>query len=267
MQHPEGRSTSAALAAVLFASLGLSQGACLSSNGGADASIVDARRTDTAAAHRDSPVAIDLPPIGNCEPFTNLGCGTGKKCTALQQADGTLALGCDAVGGKGEGEACSQVMVSAGAVAVQVDDDCADGLACFSMQAGAPPSCHRMCKGDGAQACPSAEICSLVAPGLPQVEFCRPSGSCSPVQQTGCAAGQACYWSASGALCATVGSGKVGDACVNANDCLAGATCVALSPSRCVAFCSMEAASSCPSGSTCAAISRSAATANVGYCK
>jgi len=256
---------------MLFATFGMCEVACSSSNAGADASIVDAHSStsgiDAASGHRDSSVSIDLPPTGNCEPFTNLGCGTGKKCTALQQSDGTLALGCAAVGGKGEGDSCTQVMVRSGAASVEVDDDCADGLACFSMQAGASASCHRMCKSDGSQACPNAEICSLVAPGLASVEFCRPTGSCSPVEQTGCAVAQACYWSSSGALCATVGSGKVGDPCVNANDCVAGATCVALSPSRCVAFCSTVGTPGCPTGSTCAAISGVAANANVGYCK
>jgi hypothetical protein len=265
MQHPEGRSKSAVLAAMVFAWLGLSQGACLSSSGRADASIVDARRTDSAAAHRDSPGAIDLPPVGNCEPFTNLGCAAGNKCTALQQADGTLALGCDAVGGKAEGEACTQVMVSSGAVAVQVDDDCADGHACFSTQTAAPASCHRMCKNDGSQVCPSGETCILVTPGLASVEFCRVTASCSAVEQTGCGSGQACYWSSPGALCATVGSGKVGDPCVNANDCVPGATCLALSPSRCVAFCSTAGTPGCPSGSVCTAIGSGAT--GTGYCK
>lgn len=270
MLHPKRRSKCTMLAAMLIATLGVCQGGCLSSNGGADASIVDARspsRLDGAASHRDSPVVIDLPAVGNCEPFTNLGCGTGKKCTALQQSDGTLALGCDTVGNKAEGDACTQVMVSTGAVTAQVEDDCADGLACFSTQPGASATCHRMCNGDGSPGCPGAEICSVVAPGLTAVRFCRTTGSCSPVDQTGCTTGQACYWSSAGVLCAAVGSGKVGEACVNANDCVPGATCVALSPSRCVPFCSTVIPASCPSGSICAAISSSVSAAGVGYCR
>jgi hypothetical protein len=267
MHRRKGGSKPNVLATMFLVALGAYQGACLSSSGGADASIVDARRNDTAAAHGDSSFAIDLPPTGNCEPFTNLGCGAGEKCTALQQSDGTLAWGCDAVGSKGEGDACSQVMVSSGAATVQIDDDCADGLACFSTQVGASPSCHRMCKSDGTQVCPNAEVCSLVAPGIAPVEFCRATGSCSPITQTGCSAGQACYWSSSGALCAAVGSGPVGEPCVNANDCVPGATCVALSSSRCVVFCSTEGTPGCPSGETCAALSGNASAANVGYCK
>jgi hypothetical protein len=251
-----------------LASLGVCQAGCLSSNSGADASIVDARPSaDKAPARRDGGFAIDLPPVGNCEPFTNLGCGAGSKCTALQQPDGALAMGCAALGSKVEGEACTQVMVSSGGTTVQVDDDCADGLACFSVQAGAPATCHRMCNSDGSRACPSAEACLVVAPGLAVVEFCRPTEACSLVDQTGCTTGRACYWSSSGALCATVGSGKVGDPCVNANDCVPGATCLALSPNRCVAFCSTAGTPGCPDGSTCSAVSSGTAAASVGYCK
>jgi len=261
------------MARVLVVVLGVQALACISPKGDKrDASIVDARssgnRNDSAGVeHLDSLAAIDLPPTGNCEPFTNLGCSAAQKCTALQQSDGTLALGCGAVGSKGEGQACTQTMVRAGAITVQVDDDCAAGLACFSIQAGTPASCHRMCKSDGSQVCSDTEICSLVAPGLASVEFCRATASCSPVDQTGCSPTQACYWSSTGALCATTGSAKVGELCVNANDCVPGTTCLALSPSRCVAFCSITGVPGCSSGSTCAAISSSAAAANVGYCK
>lgn len=271
MRRPNQTAPSAVLAAILLAALGLGQGACISSNRSADASVGDvhgsASRNDTATGHRDSAVSIDLPPIDNCQPFTNLGCEVGRKCAALEQSDGTLALGCDAVGSQGEGAPCVQVMASSGAVTVQVDDDCADGLACFSMQAGVAASCHRMCKSDGSQVCPGAEICSLVAPGLASIGFCRATRPCSPVDQTGCAVGEACYWSSPGPLCATAGNGKIGDACANANDCVPGATCVALSPSRCVAFCSTTGTLGCVSGSACAAISSTAAAANVGYCQ
>ena len=45
---------------------------------------------------------------GACDPFTNSGCSSGQKCTALQQTNGTLALGCGSVGSKSEGETCTQ---------------------------------------------------------------------------------------------------------------------------------------------------------------
>lgn len=253
----------------LVLAAGLHLSACMSATGeGADASIVDAHGSggarDGVGHGESSSVSLDLPPIGNCQAFSNLGCATGQKCTALDQGDTTLALGCDSLGGLGEGAACTQVTVTSGGLRVQIDDDCGDGLACFSTQANTAPSCHRMCSGDPAVGCPDAEICSGVAPGLGTVAFCRPSTACQPISQTGCSTGQACYWSEGRPICADGGGLAVGEVCGSANDCLPGATCVAGTPDRCVAFCSVGDTAGCPAGSLCTPLG---SDGEVGYCK
>jgi hypothetical protein len=206
--------------------------------------------------------------FGSCDPLTNSGCGSGQKCTALQ-SNGQLALGCDAVGSKKEGDTCSQTTDNG----VQTGDDCASGLACFATQAGSA-TCHRMCTPTGTgNVCPSTEICSLAAPGLDTIEFCRATTTCAPLTQTGCTSTQACYFSSTGAICAQEGSGKPGDACANANDCAKGSTCIVGASAICSSFCSVSGSggTTCTGtetgGSTCTSLGNAAAGLDVGYCK
>ena len=207
---------------------------------------------------------------GACDPFTNSGCSSGQKCTALQQTNGTLALGCGSVGSKSEGETCTQT-ASGGP---QTGDNCTSGLACFATGTGASATCHRMCSPSGAgNPCPGSEICSLAAPGLDTVEFCRLTTSCQPLDQTGCASGQACYFSSTGALCALEGNQQPGTTCANANDCVKGSTCIVGAASACSSFCSMASGGTpvctgaATGGSTCASLGNAAAGADLGYCK
>jgi hypothetical protein len=215
---------------------------------------------------KDGPPGPDVK-LGNCDPLANSGCGSGEKCTALQQSDKTLALGCDATGSKAEGEPCAQVM-NGGA---QSGDDCAASLACFNIGDGAGATCHRFCAyGAADTGCPDGELCSAKVQGLPDsLAFCRKVTTCAPLDQTGCASGQACYFSSTGAVCAKEGNGKPGDACSNANDCQRGGTCVS---GRCASFCTTEsgAAPSCTGadtgGDTCTSFGVASLGANLGYC-
>ena len=209
---------------------------------------------------------------GVCDPFSNARCDSGMKCTALQQGTGTLTLGCDARGSKAEGETCTQT-TSNGA---QTGDDCDNGLACFSTQAGTSATCHRMCATSGtANGCPGSEICSLVAPGLTTVAFCRATTSCQPLEQTGCpSADQACYFSSTGALCAQEGTKNPGDACSAANDCAKGSTCLTVGAAgTCSSFCSTASggtpscSGSSTGGSICAALGGSSDEPNLGSCR
>jgi hypothetical protein len=262
----------ACAALAMVCTMAIHSSSCTTSVGKSDAGSPDARSSSgkdgAAGGHKDGPGAPpDLPPVGNCQAVSNVGCDPGTKCTALEQATGTLALGCSTIGSKGEGDVCTQVMVPVGGAAVQVDDDCGDGLSCFATQTGMPPICHRMCTADGAAACPPSELCSLFAPGLESVAFCRLSVACQPVEQAGCAAKQACYWSLAGPTCASAGSKTLGEPCASANDCLPGTTCLAAPSNQCVAFCSTTGSPGCPAGSTCTAIDKSSAETGVGYCK
>jgi hypothetical protein len=203
---------------------------------------------------------------GICDPFTNAGCDSGKKCTALQTGS-TLTLGCGTKGGGAENASCTQTAPAG----TQTGDDCGDGLACF----GAPATCHRMCLATGtANGCPGTEICSLEAPGLSTVKFCRATVSCLPLEQTGCASGEACYFSATGALCAQAGATNPGGNCASANDCARGSTCLMVgSTGTCSSFCSTASGGTpvCSGagtgGSTCAALGGPSDEANLGSCR
>jgi hypothetical protein len=184
-----------------------------------------------------------------------------------------LALGCDAKGSKAEGNPCTQTMTGGS----QTGDDCDSGLACFTTQSGAPATCHRLCPTSGAaNACPTNELCSLVVGGLNGLAFCRTVVACQPLEQTGCAAGEGCYFSTSdsytGSLCAKAGTMKPGEACSAANDCAPGSTCVLAGTAICASFCSttIGGTPSCSGastgGSTCATLGGPSDEANLGRC-
>ncbi|MBN2574621.1 MAG: hypothetical protein JXP73_08635 [Deltaproteobacteria bacterium] len=172
---------------------------------------------------------------GMCDPFSDAGCASEKKCTALQQSATSLVLGCgDIEGTKSEGDGCTQTTTDG----KQTGDDCDRGLACF----GAPATCHRMCSpGSATNDCPSGQICNLSAPGLTAVRFCQDVTTCLPLEQTGCDEGWACYYASSGALCAPEGDKRPGEDCTNANDCVRGSTCLVVEGKGiCSSFCSTE---------------------------
>ncbi|HEY5284315.1 MAG TPA: hypothetical protein VIM14_16100 [Polyangia bacterium] len=202
---------------------------------------------------------------GACDPFSNSGCDSNKKCTALQNSDRTLTLGCgDKNGTKGEGETCTQTAPAG----TQTGDDCDQGLACFAV--GGSSTCHRICPTSGtANACPSSSVCSLVVTGLTGLAFCQPS--CKPLEQTGCQSNEACYTINIGAIClgTTNATKKPGDACSQPNECEGGSTCVNGATSACASFCSTAATGtpSCPSGKTCTPLPGTPPEPNAGYCK
>ena len=205
---------------------------------------------------------------GVCDPFTNSGCASDKKCTALQNNDNSLSLGCgDKEGTKAEGESCNQTAPSG----MQTGDDCDDGLACFAVNAES--TCHRICPTSGsAHACPSSSICSLYISHLYEqgLAFCQPP--CKPLDQTGCQSGEACYSINIGDVCYSAGSKKPGDTCSisNPNDCMSGSTCITSgSTGVCSSYCSMAAGGtpSCSGGLTCNKLPGTLSEPNAGYCK
>ena len=203
---------------------------------------------------------------GVCDPFTNAGCDSGKKCTALQDANKTLSLGCgDKEGTKGEGDPCTQTAPSG----TQTGDDCADGLACFSYPGEA--TCHRICPTSGtSNACPSSSVCSLAVPGLTGLAFCQPS--CKPLEQTGCQPNEACYSILVGDVCYGAGSTDPGGNCSisSPNDCKRGSTCITGgSTGVCSSYCSMATGGtpSCSDGKTCSPLPGNLSETNAGYCK
>ena len=227
---------------LLMAGLGLSAAACAKASVGDDGTKRDAGAGDAEPKTDSGPSDLSggkdgpAPEVsyGVCNPFTNSGCDGGQKCTALQQSDGTLALGCDSKGPKSAGDTCTRE-TSTGAVSA---DDCDGGLACFST--GASATCHRICPTSGtANACPSGEACTLVVAGLTGLAFCQATTSCLPLEQTGCPSGQDCYVDQTGAICAPTGSSQPGETCTHANDCAKGSTCLMVgSAGTCSSFCS-----------------------------
>lgn len=208
---------------------------------------------------------------GVCDPFSNSGCDSDKKCTALlspEDGKNVLALGCgDRKGSKSEGESCTQDAPSG----TQTGDDCADGLACFAAGGGA--TCHRICPTSGtAHACPSSSICSLRVDSMTAVglAFCQPS--CKPLEQTGCQSGEACYSINLGDVCYPAGSVSPGDKCsiTAPNDCASGSTCITNgSTGVCSSYCSMAADGTprCSDGKTCTPLPGNLSEPNAGYCK
>jgi hypothetical protein len=209
---------------------------------------------------------------GPCDPFTNSGCPSDKKCTALQVGS-TLTLGCGSKGSGAEGNNCTRSLDGAN----QSGDDCGDRLACFALSGEPSATCRRICPTSGtANACPSGELCSLVVGGLDGLAFCRKVVTCQPLGQTGCASGEGCYFSTSGSytgsLCAKAGTKKPGESCQLANECEPGATCLIVGTGVCSAFCSTAGGDpSCSGastgGSTCAALGGAGDQPNLGSCR
>lgn len=77
-------------------------------------------------------------------------------------------------------------------------------------------------------------------------------GCCDPINQTGCAAGQACYHRLSGggtpSFCDTVGTAKNGEQCFVNTDCAAGTGCL---NNVCAKFCVSDADCTLPTADNC----------------
>jgi hypothetical protein len=194
----------------------------------------------------------DNGPAGPCDPFTNSGCPSGKKCTALAKGD-SLTIGCGDKGNKAEGNDCSPALSGD----EQTGDDCGDGLSCFALKDDPSPTCHRICPISGtAHACPQGSVCRVTLPGISNYASC--GSSCRPLEQSGCADSQACYLTSLGAVCWSLPDKPVaiGGNCTGAtvNECERGSTCVTglSSGNKCLAFCSTKGqAPTCSNGTTC----------------
>jgi hypothetical protein len=257
------------VAALTCQSLGCASANVAQKPPGPDSGVADTApgSKDSAGNKNDGPAGDVV--YGTCDPFTNSGCSGGKKCTALQQSNNTLALGCGDKGTKTEGVTCSQTVTSG----TQTGDDCADGLACFNIGG---TTCHKICATSGTDTCPATETCSLGnVGGLTGLTFCQPIVTCQPLEQTGCPANQACYFGTKGAVCAPPGSKQPGEACTNANECVPGSNCLVVGTGICTSFCSTAdggtpACSGASTGGTlCIALSSGTGTdePNLGSCR
>jgi len=219
----------------------------------ADAALADATAdtvspTDKAGGKSDTQSPGDNAPAGPCDPFSNAGCSSDRKCTAVL-SNGSLVLSCGSKGSKSEGDECSRTSEGD-----QLGDDCGDGLACFKLQEDKSTSstCRRFCPTSGTDhACPTGSVCRISYSTLGGYGFC--GSSCKPLEQSGCSDVQACYLTSIGALCGGKGSTKIGDGCTGStpNECEPGSTCVTglSNGNKCLAFCAMGGGSpSCSSG-------------------
>jgi hypothetical protein len=214
--------------------------------------------------------SADSAPAGVCAPFSNSGCDSDKKCTALQSGS-TLSLGCGDKGDKAEGDDCATTSSND----QPTGDDCGNGLACLLLASDTTSKCRRLCPASGtANACPTGEVCILQLPGVTGYLFCRPS--CKPLEQTGCDPDkkEACYLSNVGAKCLVHPDTptKIGESCSSSSECEPGSTCLTFSSgNKCLKFCSTSGGSpSCPSGSTCTKVPVDdvfMSEPNVGTCK
>lgn len=205
---------------------------------------------DEKGAKNDGATGPDNTPAGVCAPFSNSGCSSDQKCTALLNGS-TLSLGCGGKGNKGEGDDCTTTSLND----QPTGDDCGNGLACLFLEGDDTSKCRRLCPTSGtANACPTGSVCTLNL-NLPGYLFCGPS--CKPLEQTGCAAEnkEACYLNRLGAKCQTHPDSptKIGGSCSTASECEPGSTCITFSSgNKCQAFCSTSGGSpSCPGGTTC----------------
>jgi hypothetical protein len=207
------------------------------------------------------------PPAGSCDPLTNQGCPSDKKCTALRD-DKTLSLGCGSKGDKHENDDCQPTLDTG----TQTGDDCGDGLACFNWTDEPSPKCHKICARSGcASGCAEGWTCSRGLPGISGYWSC--TAACKPLDQSGCQSGQGCYVASNGPGCAEAGSKATGDECdpSKVNDCEAGSTCITglSNGNRCLAFCSTSGVEPKCSG-TCNKMPVEDAVMsqpNVGYCR
>lgn len=230
---------------------------------------------DTAGGAKDA-ASTSHDDAGNvvyspCNPFTNAGCSNGQKCAGFQTADRTLALACGDKGSKAENDTCAQTLTSG----LQTGDDCGDGLSCFNV--GGKTICRKACPATGADPCPNGETCSMTVPGFNDPKFCTTPAqptTCQPLEQTGCPANQACYYSTKGAVCATAGTIAAGSKCNNSNDCVKGSTCLTINGSgACHAFCSTASGATLTcsgdgtGGSTCVSFNGASDEPNLGSCR
>jgi hypothetical protein len=213
--------------------------------------LTDGNGGDQKGAKNDGGSPSDNAPAGACVPFTNAGCSSAQKCTALASGS-TLSLGCGDKGNKSEGDDCT----TASSNDQPTGDDCGNGLACLFLEGDDTAKCRRLCPSSGtANACPTGSVCTLKLPGLTGYWFCGPS--CKPLEQSGCAAdkNEACYLSSVGAKCQTHPDSptKIGGSCSAASECEPGSTCITFSSgNKCQAFCSTSGGSpGCPGGMTC----------------
>lgn len=214
----------------------------------------------------DSTCTPFVPPGGSCNPLTNDGCSSDKKCTALRAGD-SLSLGCGSRGDKSENDECQPVPETG----PQTGDNCGSGLACFNW-AGESPKCHKLCVHSGcSRDCAEGWACNRRLPGIDSYWSC--GVSCRPLEQSGCPSNEGCYVASGGPVCAEAGKKAVGEECDSSkvNDCEAGSTCITglSNGNRCLAFCSTSGGSpSC--GTTCIKIPVDDAVMsqpNVGYCR
>jgi hypothetical protein len=172
----------------------------------------------------------ELPPAtATCNPILQTGCSAAAPKCGL----GGAKFSCQAAGSVALGGTCTYGTNS---------DDCTSGLVCVNGK------CEQPCKyGTTEGACPSGYGCILkmewtggsTAGGETFVQ-CMAVG-CSPLAQDCPSTSEACYLTSGGTTCIAPGTTADGAACVSANDCVKGSTCLDLgSGFRCFRVCSLS---------------------------
>ncbi len=166
--------------------------------------------------------AEEDPGSGTCDPVSQIGCDdpAAPKCSIMPGDEETRVTGCGPAGAIAEGQTCSRTSPGV--------DDCADG-ACLALgQPDGERACRHFCRADSD--CLMGQRC-LYNEGF---EFATCMPTCSRLEA--CPAPTVCH-----ALfyaiattrtrplpllaCASVGSGKPGDACTRDSDCEATSVC------------------------------------------
>jgi hypothetical protein len=156
-------------------------------------------------------LCVTAPPPSNCDPVRKTGCTGTDSCQVSY--DGVHS--CGPAGGAADGQGCGQ------------NADCSPGLGCFYDTAGGV-LCRAYCDVNNPGTCPQQ---TPNCKGLPNtwVGYCVPAPDpvCDPVDQTNCAAENACFLDEfTGATsCVSPGAGGYNSACFGPYDCARGLGC------------------------------------------
>ena len=241
----------ACLAALMFAGCGDDSGGTPT-----DAGVVDTGSRDSGgrdAGRRDSGPGMDSGPdedggrtgaLPACDIFAP-DCGEGEKCAVVLDSndpmDTFIYFACvpTSTGEKAEGVLCASLNEDATpddpTDSVETDE-CAEGLFCWTTGGATTTRCHPVCGSDDPAECGADQYCD----GLNDMPFfgvCSDADNCSPIHQTGCTGGDACYYVLNGmerflGSCFPFvpetdgGVGAPGDDCTFINNCAGGSQCL-----------------------------------------
>jgi hypothetical protein len=148
--------------------------------GGSDAAVQDA--------------AADAPPDapGQCDVFTQTGCGANQRCTYINQGS-ALGVMCESMGTAGHGSACTTDPTTA-------LDNCMAGDVCAG-------TCKPVCSLQGSNSCGSGSVCNRYSRGNGTISAC--DRMCDPLSDNDFD-GPAALHSKTGTVCTAAMEGCYG---------------------------------------------------------